>query len=630
MRKVIIDIETESLTPNKIWVAICIDIDTEEVFQFLNIHENNEDRKKFVEFSKEVGMWIAHNGINFDVPVLKRIVPEASVNIMKVIDTLVVSRMKEYNIPNGHSLDAWGKRLGNFKTEFHSFEQLSQEMIDYCIQDCKVTLKLYREFKPYIFDKKNCKALRVEHDMAIICNDMKNNGFSFDYNSGVTFMQQMDERLAVLEEEFQVAFPPELEEVNRIKYRVKADGSLYANVEKAKEKYALTQRVGEELVCYDYILFEPSSPKKRIDRLWQAGWEPIQKTKGLIDWLRERPEERDESKRERFEKYGWTCDEVNLATLPDTAPEGAHKLAEWITLNGRKLILTQWLEAYNKDTGRIHGSFTHIGSWTGRMSHKNPNAANIFSPFHGEVKTAVDKVKDDFDGKLRALWNVPDNHYLVGTDAEGIQLRILAHLINNPEYIDAVANGVKEDKTDIHNVNLRALGVDGITRDDAKTFIYAWLLGASPAKVGQILRVSTAEAEDAMERFMSSIDGLKRLKKVVIPQMAQQGFFTGVDGRRVPCSSEHLMLAGLLQNGETVVMKHANRLWRKWAKEKGIWFKQVNFVHDEWQTEVRTMEDAEALGELQRLSIVEIGKELNIKCPLAGSTDIGKNWAETH
>ena len=105
----------------------------------------------------------------------------------------------------------------------------------------------------------------------------------------------------------------------------------------------------------------------------------------------------------------------------------------------------------------------------------------------------------------------------------------------------------------------------------------------------------------------------------------------GLDGRKVACDSEHLMLAGYLQNGESVIMKHANVLWRKELRKTGIQFKQVDFVHDEWQTEViGTKEEAEEVGRIQRWAIKQTGEDLGLFCPLAGSSDIGRSWAETH
>ena len=70
-------------------------------------------------------------------------------------------------------------------------------------------------------------------------------------------------------------------------------------------------------------------------------------------------------------------------------------------------------------------------------------------------------------------------------------------------YAQAIVNGKKEDETDIHNMNKKALGVPNGTRDMAKTFIYAWLLGAGVAKTASILNVSSNEAGNARERFES-------------------------------------------------------------------------------------------------------------------------------
>lgn len=335
----------------------------------------------------------------------------------------------------------------------------------------------------------------------------------------------------------------------------------------------------------------------------------------------------DKKKEERYKQYGWKINETNLATLPPTAPEAAKLLTKWLTLEGRRSSLEEWLGCVKSDS-RIHGKFWHIGSWTHRMSHSAPNQANIFAPFHGEPKNPVEEVKHKYDYALRNLWEAPK--FLVGTDAEGIQLRILAHYMKSEEYRDAICEGKKEDKTDIHNLNKNALGPVCHSRDDAKTFIYAFVLGASPPKVAEILSCSIPKAKEAVDNFLRSLPGLKKLKDYKIPMDAARGFFIGLDGRKVQCDSEHLMLAGYLQNGESCIMKHANVLWRENARLAGINFKQVDFVHDEWQTEVETAEEAELLGKIQREAIEQTGRDLGLFCPLAGSTDIGRTWAETH
>lgn len=636
--QVIIDIETDDLNATKIWCVVCREVKSGEVHVFRNLHDSSSvDLRKWHSFASGVGCWIAHNGLGFDLPTLVRFDLLTPSSYLRCIDTLVVSRLSDYSIDGGNSLDAWGQRLGEKKTYFKDFSQLTQEMVDYCIQDTLVTLKLYRRFLPMLRSEQWKKALRVEHDMAIICHDMNRNGFFFDYDSGLKIFKDISAEKEAIEAEFQELFPPKLEAVKELKYSVTKAGQENHHVRKAKSEYASWQVKDGKLICYDYVPFDPASPRDRIDRMWEAGWKPVERTKGHILYLKER--EKDPVRGEKFARYGWTMSEENVATLPPDAPEGAKKLAKWVTLQGRLLIIRQWLEAYNPETQRIHGQFLHIGSWTGRMSHNAPNSANIFSPFHlqkGQTEadlTAVEEVKYKHDKIARACWSVPEGRFLVGTDAEGIQLRILAHTLDNQDYAKAIAEGRKEDKTDIHNVNMRALNGNSDVcrdRDTAKTFIYAFLLGAGTGKVAQILSCTNPEAIDAVDRFMRSTGGLYELKKERIPQMARKGGFTGLDGRFVKCTSEHLMLAGILQNGEACVMKYANVMWRKEAKASGIWFKQVNFVHDEWQVEVKSKEDAEELGRIQREAIKQVGLDLGVKCPLAGTTDVGFNWAETH
>jgi DNA polymerase-1 len=203
--------------------------------------------------------------------------------------------------------------------------------------------------------------------------------------------------------------------------------------------------------------------------------------------------------------------------------------------------------------------------------------------------------------------------------------------MESQEYIDAIITGKKEDETDIHNLNRKALGLPHITRDMAKTFIYAFLLGAGTNKIGQILKTSTGQAGQAVNNFMDSITGLKKLKTKVIPAIAERGYFRGYDSRRVVVPNEHKTLAGMLQNGESTIMKWATRKWIEDATKEKIKFKLVTWPHDEWQTEVEgSLDAAERLGEIQRNSIEWTGLELNIMCPLAGSTDIGKSWLDTH
>jgi len=210
-------------------------------------------------------------------------------------------------------------------------------------------------------------------------------------------------------------------------------------------------------------------------------------------------------KTKHYNRYGWTVDETNLATLPDSAPPAAKDLVKWMTLDGRRKSLEEWLGCVNREDSKIHGKFWHIGAWTHRMAHSNPNQANIASVYnlgkyhpkkdgsyyvvdghtftdYGEAYhfglgkltkekslSPVDEVKALYDSDLRACWT-SGGDWQVGTDAAGIQLRILAHYMKSDEYAKAIVSGRKEDETDIHNLNRKALGPICKSRDVAKTF----------------------------------------------------------------------------------------------------------------------------------------------------------------
>src|SRR5690606_36965042 len=107
-----------------------------------------------------------------------------------------------------------------------------------------------------------------------------------------------------------------------------------------------------------------------------------------------------------------------------------------------------------------------------------------------------------------SLWVARPGYRLVGTDADGLQMRIFAHKVNDEELINALIKGTKEDKTDIHSLHQRKLGESCKSRDSAKTFIYAWLLGAGNGKVAEILETTPANAKRAVTSFIESYPGL--------------------------------------------------------------------------------------------------------------------------
>lgn len=651
-KRITCDIETDEIVNGRfprsvtcVWVAVVTDIPTGEHLVFrrpdmyvqddrelLTINEDHHAFQAILDTADEI--W-GHNIVKFDAPVLRRLCG-FTVEHHKLRDTLIMSRLGNYNRKGGHSMEALGRSMGEKKGSFNDWSQLSEEMITYCIQDNKVQAKMAKVFTPMTKDPKWKDAIEIEHLTEALLEEMHVTGFPFNEDKARTLMSEITGRMGHIEDRFKVTFPPKEEQWKTLQYKKTKDGELYATVKRAMGDASRWEKVGEDLVCYHMVPFNPGSSRHRIDRLNEAGWSPVDKTDGHRDHIRGGKrlarlmgEEAYQEKLEHYEKYGWKCNEENLSTLNADAPKETQELAEWLVLEGRRSALQEWLDKYNPNTGRIHGEVTCIGAWTGRCAHSKPNTANIASEFHGNATTPVERVKEAYDGRMRECWEAAPGKVLVGTDAEGIQLRILAHLMKSDEYVQAIIHGKKEDETDIHNVNRKALGLDHVTRDMAKTFIYAFLLGAGTGKVAEILQTDSKTAKQSVDNFTRSIEGLSELKGRVIPMCAQRGYFLGLDGRKVMVPGEHWVLAGMLQNGESVIMKYAKARWTQQARDEGIDYELHNFVHDEWQTSCPP-DQADRLGELQRESIVWAGVKLGVFCPLAGSTDIGNNWRETH
>ncbi len=293
-------------------------------------------------------------------------------------------------------------------------------------------------------------------------------------------------------------------------------------------------------------------------------------------------------------------------TLKEQAhiPE-AKIILRYLLCQKRASQVDSWIKAVEED-GRIHGRVRHIGAVTGRMAHSNPNMAQ------------VPAVRAEYGKECRELFTVPDGRVLVGADASGLELRMLAHYMNDDKYTNEILTG------DIHTANRIAAGLDN--RDDAKTFIYAFLYGAGDAKIGSIVGGSAAHGKRLKQAFLENTPSLADLRNETMAD-AKTGFLTGLDGRRIRVRSEHAALNTLLQGAGAVVMKQAIVILYDLLER--VDFKLVAQVHDEWQIECKP-EDADFIGKSCVNAMVFAGEVLQLNCPLDGEYRVGNSWADTH
>lgn len=585
----IIDIETDHRNPDEvknIWCIVVKEVETDKVRQF-----KPGCFEDFKQFAKQVTKWWGHNILAYDMPILKRLLG-LDYDHKSIQDTLIYSRLL-WSDRQRHSLESWGEQFGYPKIDFKDFRAYSEEMLQYCVNDVQLTSILRTRIVQKLPTISKFSA-NLEHKIAHILIEQEKAGFFLDYTTALSLKIKIKKKLKRLDSVFKNQLEPDL---SVFVPKVNNKGRGYT----------------KDVPVFRELPFNPGSPAQRL-RLLENWWKPYIRTKAGNPKM---------------------CEE-NLETLTKDAPESVKALATWVKLNSRVLTIQGWFEAYKSDR-RVHGKVFHIGCWTHRMSHSSPNMANIPGTHDKKGRVAP------YGHEMRDVWTTPsvvyskvqgysdlsDTHTcIVGADADGIQLRILAHHINNPKFT-AMVTGDKSQGKDIHTFNQRILQKYNCkTRAQAKTFIYAWLLGASPKKIAEILGCSLTQAKQAIKDFVVGTPGLKKFLAQV-ERSAEMGYMVGLDGRRVPVPSLHLSKATYLQSGEAIVMKLSYILWYTKAKEKGIWFKPCSMVHDEFQTETYTYK-AKELGSLIVNSFEEAGRILKLNVPIAGGYSIGPSWAYTH
>jgi len=498
-----------------------------------------------------------HNIIGFDAPVLQR-VWGVDLSTKEYIDTLLLSRLYNPSRDGGHSLASWGVQFGFAKGDFTDFDGgLTPQMLEYCQRDVELTTMVYH----WLLSNMNKEgfsdySINLEHAVAKITTQQESTGFKLDVAGANTLYSQLCSKMIAIEKQLQAVFPPIVEQ-------------------------RVSEKTGKPLKD-KVTVFNPGSRQQIAQRLHALG--------ATFD--------------KQTDKGNDIVDETVLDGID--IPE-AKLIQEYLMLQKRTTQIDSWLKAV-RDTGRVHGRVISNGAVTGRMTHSTPNMAQI--PSVGAL----------YGTECRALWIVDEGKKLVGIDASGLELRMLAHYMGDDGYTNEVISG------DIHTANQKAAGLT--ERSQAKTFIYAFLYGAGSPKIGSIVGGGAREGQQLIDQFLRNTPALKRLRESVEKDSAK-GVLTGLDGRKLRVRSSHSALNTLLQGAGAIVMKQALVLLDQKLKAYNIPAQFVANVHDEWQIEVDEW-FADTVGRLGVQSIKEAGEFFGMQCPLTGEFKVGNNWAETH
>jgi DNA polymerase I-like protein with 3'-5' exonuclease and polymerase domains len=300
----------------------------------------------------------------------------------------------------------------------------------------------------------------------------------------------------------------------------------------------------------------------------------------------------------------------------------AKHISEYLMIDKRLGMLSNgnaaWIKLYDERTKSIHGKVNTLGAGTSRCTHSRPNLAQIPS------------VRSPWGKECRGLFEAPEGMKLFGTDASGLELRMLAHYMfpfDNGEYADVVLNG------DIHTVNQTAAGLD--SRDTAKTFIYAKIYGSGIKGLAETCGMSVKEMKKVVDSFDKNLPALVKLTEAVKYTIRTRGYVKALDGRKIYCSSEHAALNYLLQSAGAIVCKNwmneIHRLLKERDSDYQKHVKQLAFIHDECQYGYSPAHIThEQFDSISKLAMKNTQHKLGIKLSLDSDSSSGNNYSETH
>jgi len=569
------DIETDGLDPTVIWCIVAQDVKTKTIHKFTpdSIH-------LFNDWLRRVDTLVFHNGIGYDVPVLEKLL-SSDFSDIKIEDTLIMSQLTEPRREGGHSLESWGQRLGFPKGDYSDWSKYTEEMLEYCVRDVEVTTKLYGRLLPSV-QRHGRDALELEYDTKKHCSEQEKYGWYFDNRKAREVLYDVTEELRKAEEEVHNNFPPlpVWQKKEPVKNRFKQNGCRTLAYEKEVKLRCHTNSSTGEYGYYAYPPLNLGSRQQVAHHLMHYGWQPAE-----------------------FTETGKP--KIDESILEDVDIPEAKLIARYLMLQKRKSQLDSWLKEFNEDTHSIHARVHTIGTVTNRMSSSNPNLQQV---------TASSK---EFGSEMRSLFTVHPGKVLVGADLSGLELRCLAHYMNDPDYTNEILTG------DIHTKNQESAGLG--TRNEAKRFIYAYLYGGGDTLIGQIVGGDSKEGKKIKKAFLDNTPSLANLRTQV-EKASKKGWLKALDGRHISVRSPHSALNFLLQSAGAIIAKRA---WVIFHNNCRLPYNQLGVIHDEIQIECDP-KYAESIGEQIVSAMRDTTQYYNLRCPIDGEYQIGENWNDTH
>lgn len=596
----IIDIEADNLLmkATKIWCIVLKNIDTGITLKY-----SGEDIEIAYHLIEEVATeLIGHNITMYDLPLMNKLSPKGfNYSKVKLFDTLIISRLLNPDRMGGHSLNAWGKRLGDLKGEFKDFSHFSDEMLEYCEQDVQVTHKVYDALvkEVALTTDINAKWFNLEHNFAEIINKQIEVGFTLDVDKAEGLHKELENESVELTNTLSQIMPKIKEDAH---YKeIKKSNRLLSETHM---EYTYITPKTEKVVTKEFKFTEPNPTSRQqvATYLKTRGWHPQIRTETGLPKIDEKI--------------------LNGIDLPE-----AKMISRLFRVQKQMSMIKNdnggWLYYVNRNTNRVHGDVLTNATNTGRCSHSQPNMAQV----------------DKRDKRMRAVWIPKEGWNLVGVDASGLELRVLAHYLHSYDkgrLAFEVTNG------DVHTSNQEIMGLE--QRDSAKTAIYALIYGAGNAKLGMTVAKDKHDftTDDMIflrygKQLRSNVEegfiGYKQLVKDVGDAYRARGYLKGLDGRPLNPRTDYSALNLLIQSAGAIICKQWVINWWQLLIKSGLNpiddFNFIANVHDEEVVECKPGLENKII-ELAEEAMKQVQKDFNLKVALGTEGKVGKSWADVH
>ncbi len=645
-----VDIETNGLLLSDVtkFHAICLHLDGQtlrystlpaDVNRGHSVEQGIKMLKIFMEYGKTP---VFHNGAGYDIAVIHQFFPESEewLRIDNTLDSFLFSCIAWPDRVQGHSLESYGEDTGEVKVQNKDWDVVTENVVKRCMSDTIITKKVYELLYQRADIKDHLEMLFVpltlESEVSHIHQKQMNHGVMYDLGTALEHWAFLNNEIDTLEDEILLGAPwktliPNIPLKDQADERYLAEKGIANRIVTVKPKkkngdykVAVLKEWGPDVMQvqgeYCRVECKPmnlGNSQEVKDYLTSLGWKPTEYNYAFENGRKVRKSPK--------------LTEDSYASLPTGMGQ---KIAKYRTyLHRSRSILNQpktggqkgAISTIRKD-GRISAEAMTCGTPTARYRHMR-TICNIPRP------------SSLFGGEIRETFTVADGHLLIGIDLAGIEARMLAHFLKpypgSGPIIDAILADKGSGVDDFHTRNAKMWGV---SRDTAKSGLYALMYGCYPKKLAETLGYHESKGEELHDDFWKFnapikmlVDDLERSFDV------NGGWVTGLDGRPLYVREKRKLLNTLLQHAATMVFKkwmvlcdEQLELWKSDWRVYGI--HQVIAYHDELQFEYYHDDVGLAKAAAARLCTLalEAGKFYNVAVDTPAEAMIGKNWRECH